>query len=50
MTQKKSNYISEIDQFLVEFGQTHPPSDPQRKEIAKHKRIADLRDRKKRES
>ena len=37
-------YISPYDVFLREFDNTHPLSAAQKKEIAKHKRIAALRD------
>ena len=37
-------YISPYDLFLKEFDKTHKPSVAQKKEIAKHKRIATLRD------
>ena len=37
-------YISPYDLFLNEFDKTHKPSLAQKKEIAKHQRIAHLRD------
>lgn len=38
-------YVSEIDQFLQEFDQSHPDkSASQQKEIAKHQRVYRLRD------
>lgn len=43
-SKQKSNYVSEIDEFLQELYQKVPLSDSQRQEIAKQKRIADLRD------
>ena len=41
----KKAYVSEIDNFLTQFDQSHPEKSPsQQKEIAKHARIAQLRD------
>ena len=41
----KRAYVSEIDDFLTQFDQSHPEkSQSQQKEIAKHARIAQLRD------
>ena len=37
-------YISPIDEFLRAFDKTHNKSLSQKKEIAKHERIANLRD------
>lgn len=37
-------YVSPIDRFLYEFDRTHEKSPSQLKEIAKHRRIAALRD------
>lgn len=38
-------YVSDIDKFLAEFDRTHPQKSlSQKKEIAKYKRISDLRD------
>jgi len=43
--EKQTNYVSEIDQFLIGFDKKHPElSQSQRKEIAKHERIFRLRD------
>lgn len=42
-----SNYVSEIDQFLQGFDQSHPEkSASQQKEISKYQRIYFLRDKK----
>lgn len=39
------NYVSDIDRFLQEFDANHPDRSPaQQAEIAKHQRIARLRD------
>lgn len=41
----KKPYVSEIDQFLKTYDQQHPEkSASQQKEIAKHQRIAQMRD------
>ncbi len=41
----KREFVSEIDDFLTQFDQSHPEkSQSQQKEIAKHARIAQLRD------
>ncbi len=41
----KRNYVSEIDDLLTQFDQSHSEkSISQQKEIAKHARIAQLRD------
>lgn len=41
----KRQFVSEIDNFLTQFDQSHPEkSQSQEKEIAKHARIAQLRD------
>lgn len=41
----KRQFVSEIDDFLTEFDQSHPEKSlSQQKEIAKHARIAQLRD------
>ena len=41
----KRQFVSEIDDFLIQFDQSHPEkSQSQQKEIAKHARIAQLRD------
>ncbi|MES2204835.1 MAG: CBU_0585 family protein [Pseudomonadota bacterium] len=41
----KRQFVSEIDDFLIQFDQSHPEkSQSQKKEIAKHARIAQLRD------
>lgn len=41
----KKAYVSEIDDFLVQFDQSHPEKSlSQQKEIAKHARIVPLRD------
>ena len=37
-------YVSPYDKFLFEFDATHSKSSSQVKEIAKHKRIAKMRD------
>lgn len=37
-------YVSPIDQFLFGFDATHEKTPSQLKEIAKHKRIATMRD------
>jgi hypothetical protein len=38
-------YISELDQFLIEYDKSHPKlSSSQRKEIAKYSRVYALRD------
>jgi hypothetical protein len=39
-------YVSPYDQFLFEFDSTHAKTESQQKEIAKHARIARLRDNK----
>ncbi|MEO8402506.1 MAG: CBU_0585 family protein [Gammaproteobacteria bacterium] len=40
-----TNYVSEIDKFLLEFDKTHPKlSQSQKKEIAKLQRVYRLRD------
>ena len=40
------NYQSDLDKFLHKFDKENPePSNSQREEIAKHKRIAALRDK-----
>lgn len=38
------SYVSPYDKFLFEFDMTHEKSASQQKEIAKHKKIANLRD------
>ena len=41
-----TNYVSEIDKFLQTFDRQHPEKSlSQQREIAKHKRIQQLRDR-----
>ena len=41
----KRQFVSEIDEFLTQFDQSHPEkSQSQQKEMAKHARIAQLRD------
>lgn len=41
----KRSFVSDIGSFLAKFDQSHPKkSVSQEKEIAKHARIADLRD------
>jgi len=41
----KKGYVSEIDDFLTQFDQSHPQkSASQQKEMAKNARIAQLRD------
>ena len=42
----EKNYVSKIDQFIQELEQNNPPSLSQQREIAKHERIANLRDEK----
>ena len=37
-------YVSPYDEFLYEFDAEHPKSESQLKEIAKHQRIARMRD------
>lgn len=47
MTQKLNrNYVSDIDLFLAKFDATHPPVGAHQEYIAKHARIAALRDTK----
>ena len=42
----KHNFVSELDQFLQDFDQTHPEkSSTQRCEIEKHARVRQLRDK-----
>lgn len=41
---KKVGFVSEIDQMLTEFDQTHPKSASQIAEIKKHEKIANMRD------
>jgi hypothetical protein len=41
----KKNYVSELDQFLIQFNQSHlEPSQSQRKEVSKAEKIAKRRD------
>ncbi len=41
----EKNYVADIDKLLVEFDKEHPEkSASQQAEIAKHRRIAELRD------
>ncbi len=45
LTPLKRAYISELDQFLQDFDQSHPNKSPaQQREIEKHARLARLRD------
>ncbi|TAL63991.1 MAG: hypothetical protein EPN84_04220 [Legionella sp.] len=37
-------YVSPIDKFLYQYDATHPKTESQLKEIAKHERIAIMRD------
>ncbi len=39
-----THYISSIDQFLLKFDQSHPPSASQQAEIEKYQKINLLRD------
>ena len=42
---KLTNYVSEIDQFLQQFDQTHPEKSlSQKKEIDKYQHVYSLRD------
>jgi hypothetical protein len=44
MNKIDKHFVSEIDQFLTAFDQTHAKTPSQVKEIEKHARIAKLRD------
>jgi hypothetical protein len=39
-----TNFVSDIDQFLAEFDQTHSFSTSQQAEISKYQRVYELRD------
>ncbi len=44
-----TNYVSDIDQLLVQYAKTHPEfTASQRKELVKHERIDQLRDKEER--
>ncbi|NKB46613.1 MAG: hypothetical protein GKR77_02390 [Legionellales bacterium] len=40
----EKNYVSKVDQFINDLNQQNPASESQQREIAKHQRIAQLRD------
>jgi hypothetical protein len=42
----EKNYVSKIDRFIQELEQNNPPSSSQQREMAKHERLARLRDEK----
>jgi hypothetical protein len=50
MRKIKTNFVSELDQFLKKFDEEHPElSKSQQAEIKKHQRVAKLRDDENRE-
>lgn len=43
---KKVDFVSDIDQFLVKFNESHPKSPSQQAEIQKYEKLNRLRDEK----